>query len=109
MALDYVKLRSKALSLITETFGGQACTITSVDGNSQSGFIVFTTGDLADESIADVGTVQTSVRTAYINDVSSEPCVGDTVTTNSETYRIQDVRKYKPALTNVAYRLTLTR
>lgn len=108
MAVNYVKLRSKAESLIEDTFGGQACTLTSLDGITATGVLVFTTSDTADESVADVGTVNSTTRTAYINDINVVPCVGDTITTESTDYRIVDVRKYRPALTNVAYRLTLT-
>jgi hypothetical protein len=107
MALDYVKLRAKARSLITDTFGGMNCTVNHLDGSSSSGVIIFSSTDLTDESIAEVGTVNNTVRVAYIDDVTNEVCVGDSVTANSVTYRIRDVRKYEPAFVNVAYRVTL--
>ena len=110
MAVDYLKLQSKALDLIQNVFGegGQTCTLTTVDGNTAAGYIVFTTADTTDESVADVGNVSSTVRTAYVNNLTVEPCPGDTITTNSVSYRVIDSRKYKPAVTNVAYRLTLT-
>jgi hypothetical protein len=107
MALDYAKLRLKARSLITDTFGGMSCTVTHLDGNTSSGVIIFSSTDSIDESVAEVGTVNSTSRVAYIDDVVNEVCVGDSVTANSVTYRVRDVRKYEPAFVNVAYRVTL--
>lgn len=107
--VDYVKLQGVATNLIQNIFGegGQPCTVTHLDGATSAAYIVFPTTDNADESVADVGTVNSTVRVAFITVTSNEICTGDTVTHNSNDYRIRDVRKYQPATTVVAYRVTL--
>ena len=106
--VDYVKLQGVATNLIQNIFGegGQPCTVTHLDGATSAAYIVFPTIDIADGS-PEVGTAQTTVKVAFITVTSNEICVGDTVTHNSNDYRIRDVRKYQPATTVVAYRVTL--
>lgn len=105
MAIDYAQLRTDVAALIKDF--GISCTVTHLSGSSSRGNIVFSSTDNTDVSIPDVGTVEGTERVAFINDIRSEILVGDTVTANAITYRVRDVRRYKPATINCGYRVVL--
>lgn len=105
MAIDYTDLRANVASLISDF--GMSCAISHLTGTQSRGNIVFSSTDNTDISIPDVGTVEGQSRVAFINDVRNEICVGDTVTANAKSYRVREVRPYKPATINCGYRVVL--
>lgn len=107
MGIDYAQLRTDVEAIITDLGDSLDVTIAHLGGGSSRGKIVFSNALTTDVSIPDVGTVQGTNRVAFINDVRTPICVGDSVTANSVTYRVREVVSYKPATINVGYRVVL--
>lgn len=107
MGIDYAKLRLDVADIIVDLGDGLTATVTHLDGNQSRGNIVFSSTDLTDISIADVGTVQGTDRVAYLNDIRNPICVGDTVTANGVAYRVTESKQYKPATINCGWRVLL--
>jgi len=97
----------KRIRTIIKDFGkGTQCTISHKSGGSSRGYIVFSSTDQADAS-TEIGTARVTTRVAYIQDVANEIQTGDTVTALGVSYRVRESRKYEPAQTNIAFRVTL--
>lgn len=107
--VNWTNVAKRIQTVIDDLGESTPCTVSHLSGNSSSGKIVFSQTDQVDASVADVGTVATTTRTAYIDySVTTEICTGDTVTANGVSYRVREVRKYEPGTSvNIAWRVTL--
>ena len=69
--------------------------------------IAFSMRDENDVLSDGFGTTVNEQLTAYISNISRDLVVGDKIVANKTTYRISDVRPYKPAGLNIAFKVLL--
>lgn len=104
-AFDYRDLQATATRLITKF--GTACVVTHLAGGQSRGVIVMPSRVSSDGSIPDVGTVEAKQTVGFIDNVRNAVRPGDTVVADGTTFRVRESVEYKPATTNVAYRVVL--
>ncbi len=69
--------------------------------------IAFSQRDENDVVDDNFGTIVNEQVVAYISNISRDLVVGDKIVVKKETFRISDIRPYKPAGLNIAFKVLL--